>query len=315
MTSTPDLFAAQACVLSGEPPVLVICSVSADSLTSYSREFVRELRSKGARVEFHAPGEADAILQSVNRLLTDIPLESMLSSTKRYPPHLLIVDDAEKLSMVEASALRRVVQGLRGSAFRTVLLVKQLSSGLRRLPVAELADLSRVWDVDGPPEIEESAVDEVEQEVVSPSVSMMPLVSSSDTAMPDVLTELARERAETRGFDVTLSRRWMTAPLKAAGAVIALLLVGYGVQALLISPAKAAPLVYDCGLHADRASVDVLLGRIGRTTPTTVTKESGRFRLRVGPFTSEFAASAAGVQVWRLGACRLQPISMRKVGG
>jgi hypothetical protein len=140
--------------------------------------------------------------------------------------------------------------------------------------------------------------------------------------IPDVLADLARERAETRGFDVTFSRRWMSTPLKVAAAVIVVLLLGYGLTSGLMISKDSEPLVYDCGSHPDRESIDVLLARIGRSTPTRVTAESGRFRLQLGPFPSKSAAEAVREQAWLLGSCRVNPIALsameslaRKAGG
>lgn len=322
MTVTENAAQARECVVSGTPPLLMICSNSAASLSASSREFVRELRSGGARVEFHAPGDAEALLQSTNRLLADIPLEALLESAARYPPHLLIIDDAESLSAAEAASLRRIVHGLRGSSLRTVLLARSTRAGLQHLPISEVTDLAMIWDLDGavlseaqsPPVFAEPIIAAVSlPEPTREDAPKAPESMCADEPMPDVLAELARERAETRGFDVTMSRRWMATPVKVAMAVVALILVGYAVQTILMGPPKSAPLVYDCGLHADRESIDVLIARIGRTTPMQVTTEGGRFRLQVGPFASESAAASVRAQVWLLGACRVEPIVARSI--
>jgi len=326
MTATDNAAVARECVLSGTPPLLLLCSASSESLSASARDFVRDLRQGGARVEFHAPGDAESLLQSANRLLAEIPLESLLASGKQNPPHLLIIDDAESLSSVEAASLRRIVQGLRGSPFRTLLLARCTRAGLQRLPISEVTDLAMIWDIDGlgESEIELSADMDapvipsvpmpppvVTPAVATPTVATPKVAAPTAAAIPDVLAELARERAETRGFDVTSPRRWLTMPVKAVAAVVAVLLIGYAVQSAFLTPSKSSSLVYDCGLHGDRESVDVLIARIGRTTPTRVTNEAGRFRLQVGPFASESAAAAARTQVWRLGACRVEPAVAR----
>ena len=214
--------AARHSVMRGDPPIVLICSISIDVLSNCSRDFVRTLRSEGVRVEFHTPGNADGILQSANRLLEGIPLEGILSSTELFPPHLLIIDDAETMSAVETTALRRIVQGLRGSAFRVLLLAKRSRSEADRLPLADLNDLMMIWDADGVEsevlEIKpvESTLPEIEPpkkpETSRKSLSKDPL----DAPIPDVLADLARERAETRGFDVTsVSYTHLTLPTKA----------------------------------------------------------------------------------------------------
>jgi hypothetical protein len=309
--------AARHSVMRGDPPIVLICSASVDVLSNYSRDFVRTLRSEGVRVEFHAPGSADGILQSTNRLLEGIPLEGILSSTELFPPHLLIIDDAETVSAAETTALRRIVQGLRGSAFRVLLLAKRSRFEAERLPLADLNDLMMIWDADRV-ESEDLAITPLESsepEIEPPKKPAMAMKSSSDdplkTPIPDVLADLARERAETRGFDVTFSRRWITRPLTIAAVVAVFVLSGYMFTSGMTVSGTTEPVVYDCGSHPDRESVDVLLARIGRSTPTRVTAESGRLRLQLGPFPSEEAAEVVREQAWLIGACRVNPMTVR----
>jgi len=315
MTQLDKSEAALRSVRRGDPPVVLICSVSIDVLSSCSREFVRTLRSEGARVEFYTPGHADGVLQATNKLLEGIPFEAILSSTELFPPHLLIVDDAESLSAAETAALRRLVQGLRGSAFRVLLLARRSGAEVERLPLADLNDLMVTWNADGV-ESESPAVEslEVEQPVILSTPPIRPEPVVEETApIPDVLADLARERAETRGFDTTSSYRWMAAPLKVTVLVTAVLLSAYGITTALMSSGETTTLVYDCGSHPDRESIDVLLARIGRSTPTRVIAESDRFRLQLGPFPSQAAADIVREQAWMLGSCRVNPIAVRAV--
>ena len=327
MKATDNAAAARECMMSGTRPMLLMCSASAETLSKSAREFVRELRGEGVRVEFHAPGSAEALLQSTNRLLAEIPLESLMAAGTQHPPHLLIIDDAESLTAAEGTSLRRIVQGLRGSPFRTVLLVRGTKAELQRLPISEISDLAMIWEVDGLSG-DEAIVDEprVSTADAEPVMESVPTQSERPIEItepiPDVLAELARERAETRGFDVTLPRRRLGMQVKVAAVLLVFVFIGYTVNRLWTPAATTSPLVYDCGLHGDRESVDVLIARIGRIIPTSVTAESKRFRLQVGPFPSESAAKAARAQVWRLGACRLEPVvarastaTKRKVGG
>jgi len=297
----------------GDPPVLLICSSSMEVLSTCSREFVRTLRSDGARVEFHTPGQTDGVLQATNKLLEGIAIEAILSSTEVFPPHLLIVDDAERLSAGETAALRRLVQGLRGSAFRVLLLARRSRSEVERLPFADLNDLMMIWNADSV-ESESSTVEPLKVEspapVSAPIIQPEPVVKET-VPIPDVLAELARERAETRGFDTSFSFRWMAAPLKVTLLGIVVLLLGYGITTGLTSSKDSEAVVYDCGSHPDRESIDVLLTRIGRSTPTRVLAESRRFRLQIGPFPSQAAAEILQEQVWALGACRINPVAVR----
>lgn len=308
MTEMDRVGAAQACLRDGNPPLLLVCSGSADALSISARELVRGLRREGARVEFHTPGEPEALLQAINRLLADVPLDRSLTNAGSAPPHILVVDEGETLAEPETATLRRMVQGLRGSCFRAVVLVRRPPATMEGLPVAEIIDLAMVWDVDGRDPGPGAAA---ALPIPVPTVEELH-VARPDTPIPDVLAELARERAETRGFDVTLPRRWAMSPVKVVMAVIVFLTAGIAVEMYTTEDVATGPTVYDCGLHPDREAIDVLLARIDRTLPTQIVAESGRLRLQVGPFDSRPAADAARAQVWRLGACRVVPEAYHK---
>lgn len=306
MTTIDRAAAAYTCIIRGQPPVLLICSATSETLSKCSQELVRVLRRTGVRTEFHTPGGPERLLQATNRLLAEVPLDASLTNAVAAPPHVLVVDEAETLAEPETAALRRLVQGLRGGCFRVVLLVRRPRSSLQGMPLAEIADLTMVWDADAPETIDPTT------EEMSPVEAVMPTPVSAPTAViPDVLAELARERAAARGFDVTSSQRRRMAPVLIAIAVIGCLVAGIVLNDVSSGPVRSGPVAYDCGLHADRDSVDVLLSRIDRETPTRVSAESGRLRLQVGPFTAESAADAARLQVWQLGACRIEPTAYR----
>lgn len=314
MTKSERLAAAHACVTAGAPPILLICASSGEELSACSREFVRGMRRDGARTEFHTPGDPEGLLQATNRLLAEVPLEPSLTDAARTPPHILVIDEAESLADAETAALRRIVQGLRGSCFRVVMLVKRPRSALQGMPLSELIDLVMVWEADGP-----EVVDVPDEAGSSPTAMSddpddgLPAAHLLEPIrpIPDVLAELARERAEIRGFDVTAPGRWKVSPITIVVAVMGCLLAGFALEDGLTGGASPGPVAYDCGLHPDRESVEVLLARIDRATPTRVTEESGRFRLHVGPLSSRPAAQAARAQVWPLGACRIEPAAFK----
>jgi hypothetical protein len=289
---------------------LLICASSGEELSACSREFVRGMRRDGARTEFHTPCDPESLLQATNRLLAEVPLDPSLADAARTPPHILVIDEAESLADAETAALRRIVRGLRGSCFRVVMLVKGPRTALQGMPLSELMDLVMVWETDSP-----EVVDARGEAGSSPSAvpdhpdDGLPYADLPEPVrpIPDVLAELARERAEMRGFDVTAPGRWRASPTMIVIAVMGCLLAGFAMNGGLTGGATPGPVAYDCGLHPDRESVDVLLARIDRATPTRVTAESGRLRLRVGPFSSGPAAQAARAQVWPLGACRIEP--------
>ena len=317
-------------VMAGVSPVLVATSASSQTLSMSSRDLVRDLRSAGTRVEFHTPGEAGALLQAVNRLLADIPLESLGKSAEAELPRLLIIDDAEGLSIAETASLKRIANGLRGSALRILLLVKTDASQLVLLPLTDLAELATLWDLDASDEDasdkEELApgpiLDTTERQPAPVAVDPPAIGSVSDTPIPDVLTELARERAAALGFDATSRTSSMRSIVTATVAAMGVLLVVFFIYDAMTERRQAPPKTFDCGLHPDRESVEVLLARIPRATPTRVVTEGERLRLLVGPFPDAAAADVVRAQLWRMGSCSPKPVvppvavsNTRKMGG
>ena len=317
-------------VMAGVSPVLVATSASSQTLSMSSRDLVRDLRSAGTRVEFHTPGEAGALLQAVNRLLADIPLESIGKSAEAEPPRLLIVDDAEGLSIAETASLKRIANGLRGSALRILLLVKTDASQLVLLPLTDLAELATLWDLDASDEDasddEEPTPSPIKDTTESPppavAVELPSSRSAVDTPIPDVLTELARERAAALGVDATTRTSSMRSIVTATVAAMGVLLVVFFIYDAMTERRQAPPKTFDCGLHPDRESVDVLLARIPRATPTRVVTEGERLRLLVGPFPDAAAADVVRAQLWRMGSCSPKPVvppvavsNTRKMGG
>ena len=317
-------------VMAGVSPVLVATSASSEALSMSSRDLVRDLRSAGTRVEFHTPGEAGALLQAVNRLLADIPLESLGKSAEAEPPRLLIIDDAEGLSIAEIASLKRIANGLRGSALRILLLVKTDASQLVLLPLTDLAELATLWDLDASDEDasdEEETVpgpilDTTERQPAPVAVNPPAIGPASDTPIPDVLTELARERAAALGFDATSRTSSMRSIVTATLVAMGVLLVVFFIYDAMTERRQTSPKTFDCGLHPDRESVDVLLARIPRATPTRVVTEGERLRLLVGPFPDAAAADVVRAQLWRMGSCNPKPVAppvavsnTRKMGG
>ena len=312
-------------VMAGVSPVLVATSASSETLSMSSRDLVRDLRSAGTRIEFHTPGEAGALLQAVNRLLADIPLESLGKSAEAEPPRLLIIDDAEGLSIAEIASLKRIANGLRGSALRILLLVKTDASQLVLLPLTDLAELATLWDLDASDEEEPvpgPILETTERQPAPVAVNPPAIGPASGTPIPDVLTELARERAAALGFDATSRTSSMRSIVTATLVAMGVLLVVFFIYDTMTERRQTSPKTFDCGLHPDRESVDVLLARIPRATPTRVVPEGERLRLLVGPFPDAAAADVVRAQLWRMGSCSPKPVAppvavsnTRKMGG
>ena len=240
-------------VMAGVSPVLVATSASSETLSMSSRDLVRDLRSAGTRVEFHTPGEAGALLQAVNRLLADIPLESLGKSAEAEPPRLLIIDDAEGLSIAEIASLKRIANGLRGSALRILLLVKTDASQLVLLPLTDLAELATLWDLDASDEDasdEEEPVpgpilDTTERKPAPVAVNPPAIGPVSDTPIPDVLTELARERAAALGFDATSRTSSMRSIVTATLVAMGVLLVVFFIYDAMTERRQTSPKTFD----------------------------------------------------------------------
>ena len=318
-------------VMAGASPILMTTSASSRTLTTSSRELVRSLRKVGIRTEFYVPGEAGALLQAVNRLLADIPLESFGKTAEVEPPRLLIIDDAEGLSLNEAAALKRIVNGLRGSALRVLLLVKTSASQIVLLPLADIAELAVLWDLDA---TNDDATNDEEptlapttdtSESLHTPLSIDPSTISpvADLPIPDVLTELARERAAALGIDAKSRSASTVSIIKATLMAMAALLAGFFIYEMMAEQRNAPSRTFDCGLHPDREAVDVLLARVPRATPTRILSEDGRLRLLIGPFPDAAAAGVVQAQLWRVGSCRPKPVvipmaisnSEKKLGG
>ena len=266
----------------------------------------------------------------MNRLLADIPLESLGKSAEAEPPRLLIIDDAEGLTIAEIASLKRIANGLRGSALRILLLVKTDASQLVLLPLTDLAELATLWDLDASDEDasdEEEPVpgpilDTTERKPAPVAVNPPAIGPVSDTPIPDVLTELARERAAALGFDATSRTSSMRSIVTATLVAMGVLLVVFFIYDTMTERRQTSPKTFDCGLHPDRESVDVLLARIPRATPTRVVTEGERLRLLVGPFPDVAAADVVRAQLWRMGSCSPKPVAppvavsnTRKMGG
>jgi len=65
--------------------------------------------------------------------------------------------------------------------------------------------------------------------------------------------------------------------------------------------------VYDCGVYADEATLDVVRERLGRTVPTRILREQDKWRLQVGPFVGASEADRHLSQIWGIGPCRVNP--------
>ena len=298
-------------VMAGASPILLTTSASSQTLTTSSRELVRSLRKAGIRTEFYVPGEAGVLLQAVNRLLADIPLESFGKTAEVEPPRLLIIDDAEGLSLNETAALKRIVNGLRGSVLRVLLLVKTNVSQIVLLPLADLAELAVLWDLDATNDEEPALAPtrDTSESLHTPVSIDLPTISPvADKPIPDVLTELARERAAALGVDATRRSASTVSVIKATLLAMASLLAVFFIYEMMNERRYAPSRTFDCGLHPDREAVDVLLARVPRATPTRILSEDGRLRLLVGPFPDAAAAGVVRAQLWRVGSCRPKPV-------
>jgi hypothetical protein len=304
-------------LLSGNPPVLILCATSSGLLSKRSRELIRSLRTDGARTEFHAPDDSDTVLKSANRLLADMPLERLYEGAAQQALRVLVIDDGEKLAEPEVSSLRRLVEGLRGTVLRVVVLARHAGSRLSELPVAGLGERALVWDLESPigelRRLEQTTDGTVPRAKRTQRGFSEPLTARIDdqadlSEAEDILAELARERSDAGAVVHAGSRRMRGIWIAMLGVVIVLLGSLGVVRWMTDQKAAALLMVYDCGLQPDRESVQVLIDQLGQGIPTRVSEQLGRYRLEAGPFKGKAAAEAARAQIWRIGACHVAPI-------
>ena len=304
-------------LLSGKPSVLILCATSASLLSKHSREVIRSFRADGVRTEFHAPDDSDTVLKSANRLLADMPLEQLYEGAAQQAVRILVIDDGERLAEPEVGSLRRLVEGLRGTALRVVVLAKHAGSRLSELPIAGLGERAVVWDLESPI----GQLQRLEQITGADSRRAMPTqqgfsdqrrARNDDSAdlsdAQEILAELARERSDAGAVVHVGSRRTRGIWIAMLGVVIVLLGTLGVVRWMTDQKAAALLMVYDCGLQPDRESVQTLIDQLGQGIPTRVSEQLGRFRLEAGPFKGKAAADAARAQIWRIGACHVAPI-------
>jgi hypothetical protein len=304
-------------LLSGNPSVLILCATSASLLSKHSRELIRSVRTDGVRTEFHAPDDSDTVLKSANRLLADMPLERLYEGAAQQAVRILVIDDGEKLAEPEVASLRRLVEGLRGTAFRVVVLAKHASSRLSELPIAGLGERALVWDLESPigelRRLEQESDGAGRRAKPTQQGFSEPLRARIDdltelSEAEDILAELARERSDAGAVVHAGSRRTRGIWIAMLGVVIVLLGTLGVVRWMTDQKAAALLMVYDCGLQPDRESVQTLIDQLGQGIPTRVSEQLGRYRLEAGPFKGKAAAEAARAQIWRIGACHVAPI-------
>lgn len=303
-------------LVSGNPSVLVLCATSAGLLSKRSRELIRSLRTDGARTEFHAPDDSDTVLKSANRLLADMPLDRLYEGATQQALRVLVIDDGEKLTDLEVASLRRLVEGLRGTALRVVVLAKHAGSRLNELPVAGLGARALVWDLESPI-AELQPLDQVTdgtlrlakptRQGLSEALNARADDQSDLSEAEDILAELARERSDAGAAIHAGSRRMRGIWIAMLGVVVVLLGALGVVRWMTDQKAAALLMVYDCGLQPDRESAQALIEQLGQGIPTRVSEQLGRYRLEAGPFKGKAAAEAVRTQIWRIGACHVAP--------
>ncbi|NBX44797.1 MAG: hypothetical protein EBR00_07085 [Gammaproteobacteria bacterium] len=130
------------------PEALIVCAQSAEELSRITVHLVRRLRGSQGRIEFHQPASPEAMLQAVNRLMQDVPIDELTSTRPGDGYRMLIVERAESAGESEILALRRLASALRGSAFQLVVLAQTNAAPLDHPTLCHLAPQAAVWLVD-----------------------------------------------------------------------------------------------------------------------------------------------------------------------
>lgn len=130
------------------PETLLVCAKSAETLSRVTVHLVRRLRGSQGRIEFHQPSSPEAMLQAVNRLMQDIPIDQLTATQPGDGCRMLIVERGEEAREDEVLALRRLAAALRGSAFQLVVLAKTTVAPVDHPTLWHLAPQAGVWLVD-----------------------------------------------------------------------------------------------------------------------------------------------------------------------
>ena len=301
----------------GAVDVLVVAAHSPELLSECARDYLRNVRARGAQVEFHQKGGVEAVLHTANRLLADIPVERLSVTNDVDGVRLLVIDNAETLPLLELQAAQRIARALKGSALRVVLFWKMTDEGFLPDEMQQFLRGVAVWALDlaaapvrnAEPEASSRPVTEpasIALDIPAPVVQSPVLDSSTEKA--DVLAELAAERARERGFDAT-DRSWFQRyrPIVTAVILLVVLIGGaWAIQSQLTADDRLR--VYECGIYPDEATLNIVRERLGRGVPTRVLREQEKWRLQVGPFEGLEAADRHLKQIWAVGPCRVDPV-------
>ena len=130
------------------PEALLVCAQSAETLSRITVHLVRRLRGSQGRIEFHQPSSPEAMLQAVNRLMQDVPIDQMTATRPGDGCRMLIVERAEEAREDEILALRRLASALKGSAFQLVLLAQTTVAPVDHPVLCHLAPQAGVLLVD-----------------------------------------------------------------------------------------------------------------------------------------------------------------------
>lgn len=130
------------------PEALIVCAQSPDTLSRITVHLVRRLRGSQGRIEFHQPASPEAMLQAVNRLMHDVPVDMLTSTRPGDGCRMLIVERGDEAREDEILALRRLASALRGSAFQLVVLAQTTVAPVDHPTLCHLAPQAATWLVD-----------------------------------------------------------------------------------------------------------------------------------------------------------------------
>lgn len=205
------------------PEALIVCAQSAETLSRITVHLVRRLRGSQGRIEFHQPSSPEAMLQAVNRLMQDVPIDQMTATRPGDGCRMLIVERGEEAREDEVMALRRLAAALKGSAFQLVVLAQTTVAPVDHPVLHHLTPQAGVWLVDfsvgfGRFESASSVVSrrEAMQAGLSPSESapkatappavapsptkksVLPRRAANNRELADILMQLAEERDKSQ---------------------------------------------------------------------------------------------------------------------
>ena len=299
----PQLLDAAAQVFdAGNAQSILVCSKSDESLTWAMKSLSKELRAKGHRLEYYAPSGIEELLNVVNRLLVNVPLDELLvRPDANIEKNIIIVDSAIDVSVAEISLIKKLIQTYRNRLVCWVFLVKGEMQEISKFPVGELSDISTGWNVDlglgpagiEPPKSDLDGADEIDAVTFLPEIN----VDTDANIVERVASAVELEVGTTEGIS---HASWKVAVH--AAALVALLGFAIGVSAYIRQYLTGGIVNVLCGPYRLEEEANYIVTRIALPNPNVRVVE-GRYMIEYAFKTSASPKSELPEPLLTQGSC------------